>query len=312
MISIWKAYTDGFSMTWQYRKMIFLIYGVNLFLAYIALLPVAAMLDKGFDYTTAAGQMLEAFDISIFSALWAEYGKAINIGGMILSFSVLYLVLNTFFAGGIFYLIHEKLPFSLREFFSGCVIYFKRFFKLFLVSLLFIFFVILFYLLITSILGEFTKDAVTEFWPFTLFFVKVLFVIFMLAMVNMFFDYAKIILVYNDLHRIFKTVKDTLMFIMMSMTKTIGLYALYFFTAIVLLAIYIFLESLFNVTGTISILLFFLLSQIYILTRVFIRISFFTGQYTFFQYSNTAMPGMSKGMLDEAVENYEARLTGKE
>jgi hypothetical protein len=311
MISIWKAYTDGLGTAWQYKKMIFLIYGVNLFLAYIALIPVAAMLDKGLDYTTAASQILEAFDISIFSALWAGYGKAINIGGMILSFSVLYLILNTFFAGGIFYLIDENLPFGLKKFLTGCVIYFKRFLKLFLVSLLFILMAILIYVLISSIFSVFTTDSVTEFWPISLFFVKVIILVCILAMVNMFFDYAKIILVYNDFYGIYKSVKDTMMFILMSMTRTIGLYGLYFLTAIALLAIYLVLESLFNVTGTISILLFFMLTQIYMLIKVFIRISFFTGQYTYYKYSNTAMPGMSKEMLDEAVENYEKRVQGE-
>jgi hypothetical protein len=308
MISIWKAYKEGLNMAWQHKKMVFLIYGVNLFLAYIVLIPIASMMDKGLDYTTAAGQLLEAFDISIFSALWTEYGNAINLVGMIMSFSVIYLILNTFFAGGIFYLVNENLSFSLKDFLIGCVIYFKRFLKLFLVSLLFILMAILVYLLISTILAVFTNDSLTEFWPFTLFFIKVFFLICMLALVNMFFDYAKILIVYNDFYRIYKSLKDTMMFVIMSMPKTIGLYGLYFLTASALMAIYLFLESLFNVTGTISIFLFFLLSQIYIFTRVFIRISFFTGQYTYYKYSNTAMPGMSQEMLDDAVRDYEARV----
>jgi hypothetical protein len=35
--------------------------------------------------------------------------------------------------------------------------------------------------------------------------------------------------------------------------------------------------------------------------------SFFAGQYSFYHFSNTAMPGMTKNMLDAAVDNYEKR-----
>jgi hypothetical protein len=38
---------------------------------------------------------------------------------------------------------------------------------------------------------------------------------------------------------------------------------------------------------------------------MFVRLSFITGQYTFYHYSNTAMPGMTKKMLDDMVTAYE-------
>jgi hypothetical protein len=307
MIPIWDAYKRGFGITWHYNKMVLLIYAANLFLAYLAMIPVANMLDKSLDYSTAAGQMLEAFDITLFSVMWSEYGKAINIGGLIFTFSLIYVVLNTFFAGGIFYLVDEDLQFSFSDFFKGCILYFKRFIKIFFVSLFFIVMALLLYLILTIIFDIFTKDPVTEFWPFTLFVVKVFILICYLAFVNMFFDYVKIIVVYNDFYRIFQTIKFTVMFIMMNMMKTIRLYGLYFLTAIALLCIYLFVQSHLEVTGAVSILIFIIISQLYMLARIFIRLSFFTGQYTYFKYSNTAMPGMSREMMDEAVRNYETR-----
>jgi hypothetical protein len=123
----------------------------------------------------------------------------------------------------------------------------------------------------------------------------------------MLFDYAKIMTVVNDFYGMFKTVKQTIRFVMMSPRKTIGLYFSYLFTAIFLMIIYLFVESFISVTGWLTILIFFLWTQIFMITRIWIRMSFFAGQYSFYRFSNTVMPGMTKEVLDKAVENYNKR-----
>ena len=127
-------------------------------------------------------------------------------------------------------------------------------------------------------------------------------------LINMLFDYARIITVYNDFYRMYKVVKDTLMFIMMSLRKTAGLYAVYFLSATILLIICLFLENLLEVNAIYSIILFLITSQLYMVLKMFIRLGFFSGQFTFYKYSNTAMPGMSKEMLDDMVRAYELRV----
>ncbi len=255
--------------------------------------------------------MLDAFDFALITNILAEYGRGTGfIGRMIFTYGIIYLIMNTFFSGGILHLLNENSEFSLRSFITGCIQYFKRFFKLLFLSLLTVIFVIITYFMITAVLGIFTKNATTEFWPFTLFFAKILLVIGMLAMLNMLFDYAKIIIVYNDFHRIFKSVKDTIMFIMMSLLKTTALYGLLFMTAIIILLMYLAVESTLNVTNAVTVLVFFIVTQIYMMAKMFIRLSFYTGQFTFYKYSNTAMPGMTRDMLDEAITNYEKRAAG--
>ena len=196
----------------------------------------------------------------------------------------------------------------MMEFLTGCVTYFKRFIKLLLLSVLFIVAVLITYILIKALFGIFTKNTVTEFWPFVLFFIRIFLVIGMIAIINMLFDYAKIVVVYNDFYRIFRSVKDTILFVMMSMGKTLGLYGLYFLTSLIFLCIYLYMGSLFNITGPWTILIFFIVSQLYMIVKMFIRLCFFTGQFKFYKNSNTAMPGMTEEMLDGAVKAYEERL----
>jgi hypothetical protein len=130
----------------------------------------------------------------------------------------------------------------------------------------------------------------------------------MLAMVNMLFDYAKIMVVVNDYYAMFKVIKEAMMFVMMSLRKTTGLYGLYLLTAIIILIIYLVGESMLHVNSLVLVIIFFIWSQLYLISKIWIRLSFFSGQYLFYKHSNTAMPGMSKEMLEEAVVNYQKRI----
>lgn len=311
MISIFTAYKNGLSAAWKEKKMLFWLYGFNLLFAYLITLPLSMMLTKALDKTTAADKILQAFDYTSFTTIMDVFGKGVNLERTITTIGILYLIVNIFFAGGILKIFIEEKKFKLIDFLTGCVEYFNRFLRLFLISVLFLVLTILMYLLISKLFGLVTDNSTTEHLPFILFVLKIFLLGVLLAIVNMLFDYAKIMTVINDFYGMFKTVKQTIMFVMMSPRKTIGLYFSYLFTAIFLMIIYLFVESFISVTGWLTILIFFLWTQIFIITRIWIRMSFFAGQYSFYRFSNTAMPGMTKEMLDKAVEDYKLREAEK-
>jgi hypothetical protein len=307
MISIFAAYKKGLEMAWKEKRMLFWLYGFNLLFAYLITMPVAMMISNALAKTTTADKVLTAFDFTTLVTIIDIYGKGINMGRMITTFGILYLIINIFFAGGILKIFIEEKKFSLKEFFSGCVEYFSRFLRLFLFSLMFIIIAIIFYLAISSLFSLFTENATTEHAPLLLFILKILITGIMLAIINMLFDYARIMTIVNDFYGMYKTIKQALMFVMMSVRQTVSLYFLYVITLIVILLIYLFVESFISVTGWLTILIFFLWTQLFVISRMWIRMSFFAGQYSFYHHSNTAMPGMTKEMMDKAVEDYEKR-----
>jgi hypothetical protein len=303
-----SAYKNGLWNALNEKKLLFWLYGFNLLFAYILALPVSMMIANALDKTTTADRLLQAADITVLITFMMEYGKSISFVQLLTAIGILYIIFNIFFAGGILKTFVEEKKFELSDFFSGCIEYFNRFLRLFLISLIFFILIIILNFLLSKFFGIFTKDATTEHLPFILFFLRVLILSFLLAFVNMLFDYAKIMTVVNDFYGMFKTVNQAFIFVMMSMRKTIGLYMLFLFTAIILMAVYLFIESLLNVTSGLMVLIFFIWTQIYMISRVWIRMSFFAGQYSLYRHSNTAMPGMTKEMLDKAVTNYENRV----
>jgi hypothetical protein len=307
MINIFTAYKNGLSAAWKQKKMLFWLYGFNLLFAYLITMPLSMILTAALDRTTAADKILQGFDYTIYTTIMGTYGKGFNIGRTIITIGLIYLIVNIFFAGGILTIFVQDKKFKLKDFLAGSVEYFNRFLRLFLLSLLFIISAVIVYLLISKLFGLLTSTSATEHLPIILFIFKILILGFMLAMINMLFDYAKIMTVVNDFYDMFNTVKQSIMFVMMSPRKTMGLYISYLITIILFLIVYLFIESLIEVTSWLTILIFFLLTQVFMLSRIWIRMSFFAGQYSLYRSINTAMPGMSQEMLDEAVKAYEQR-----
>jgi hypothetical protein len=310
MISIFVAYKNGLSVAWKEKKMLFWLYGFNILFAYLITLPISTMLSKALNNTTAADKVLQTFDFTIYATVMDTFGKGVDLGRTITTVGLLYLIANIFFAGGILKIFIEEQKFNLKNFLMGCLEYFNRFLKLFLISGLFLISAILVYLLISILFKFLTDNSVTEHLPVILFVLKILMLGLLFAIISMLFDYAKIMTVVNDYHGMFKTVKQSVMFVMMSPKKTIGLYLSYSFTAIFFMIVYLFVESFISATGWLTILIIFLWTQIFMISRIWIRLSFFAGQYSFYHFSNTAMPGMTKEMLDEAVKEFDERSQG--
>jgi hypothetical protein len=309
MISIFKAYVNGIDDVWKNKKLLFLIYGIQVIIAYLMTIPVSDMLGKAFSNSTMGERILQQFDLTAFTTMLRHYGKGIDFIGFIITFGIIYLIVSTFLAGGIIWLFVIKSKFSIGEFFNRCVQYFSRFFRLFLVSLLYFIAAVIIFIIIGKLFSLLTKNSITEVLPVTLWVVKVLFLIIMVSVINMIFDYAKIITINNDNHKMFSTSFESIKFILMNYIKSSGLYGLYFLTGIILLVIYLVIENAFTVQSFLGVILFFILTQVYIFLRQWLRLSFFSGQTIYYQHTITAVPGMlNKEMLEMAVENYEKRV----
>jgi len=307
MISVFSAYIKGLQQAWHEKRLILVVYGFNLFFAYLITIPVSMMLEKGFANRIAATEMLHKFDLTYYLTIIRDFGAGLDVTRVILTFGLLYIVLNTFFAGGILTLFHRQEKFTLGDFFSGCVEFFSRFLRLFLFSLILFLLSIIIFFLLGALSGLITDNAATEFWPFLLFFLREFLLVLLLLFFNIILDYARIMTVVNDFHGMYQALKQAFMFVLMSMRRTMALYLLYLLTTVSLILMYLVVEHVLSVSSWITVLLFFIWSQLFMIARMWSRLSLFAGQYIFYKFSNTAMPGMTKEMLDKAVMDYEAR-----
>lgn len=306
MISIKEAFMLGIKSAWDNKKWVFVLYAVNVIVVWLLTIPVSSMLGKGLSFSTAATAVLDKFDLRIMGALLRNYAKGLNVGQLLLGFGVVYVLLQTLLSAGIINSLHENDR-SMPRFFSAAAEYFTRFLRLVGYSILGAILLVIVFIIFSAISSAITGDAATEVPMVISFFIRVFLMVVLTMILGMIFDYARIMTVVNDFYGMTRTLKDAMLFVVMSFRKTFGLYALFSLSAFGLLAIYWLLESGLAVHSAFGVFLFVILSQIYVFAKMFIRLGFITGQYHFYQVSNTAKPGMTPEMLDNAVADYEQR-----
>jgi len=313
MISIFAAFGIGLKDVYKNKKLIVLFFLVQFVFAYVLTKPFSDLLTKAFSKTTLSDIVLERFNLIYFYTMFKELGQGVSLFGLFIPSLVLYFLIIIFLTAGVYWLFFSRSEFKLLDFSLGCGKYFTRFLKLYSLSFLFYLGCLVLSVFIYGILIGFTDDSISEVWP-TIFTISSIGIfVFLIFLVMMLFDYAKVILITENNSGLFSAIIEALKFFMMNFFKTLGIYLLYIFTAILLFIVFKFFISLIVTDTFFKISLYFILSQVFVFMRQYLRLALFDSVIVYYQSTMTAMPGMlNKEMLEMAVENYEKRMEQEE
>jgi hypothetical protein len=282
MRNLVSVYSTGLKNSWAQQKMLFFLYGINLLFAYLVSLPFTGMVEQALDQTVMADKLLQAFDFTALAILIQEYGRGVSLSWNIFVFAACYGLLHTFFSGGIIKIFCSNMNFTFRDFWTGCVEYFSRFFKLLLISLGVLLVILVLYLLFSGLLDMITENTSTEFWPFVLFGLKLVMLAALLAWISMLSDYTKIIIVRHDIKSIVQALIQSFKFIRNNFIRTSVIYLGLLIMGAGFLVIYLGLEQLITTSTIAGIFIFFILSQFYIISRIWWRINYYYVQGTYY------------------------------
>ncbi len=284
-MGIWKSFFKGFGHTVANFKVIIYLWVINLLFSLLVAAPIYAFVTRGLSKSLMGDRLLEKMDFFWLGDLIYRLQEP----GYLLPFwlvvpAIAFLLLYVFLNGGILGSLkdsEEKV--TLQGFFGHCGYYFWRFFKLFLVSILFYaVFVGVIYGLIGALLKLFTDSAVTQ-WPLIIVgFVKMALFVLLFSLVNMLFDYVKIRLVMTDGPRVINALLEAIRFLRRKLWPAWGLYLLIGVVFVIVSLVYLEVAQLIPDHGTLLILLLFLWQQLYILAKLGIKLHFFASQLTFY------------------------------
>jgi hypothetical protein len=196
---------------------------------------------------------------------------------------LLYTLLSTYFAAGFISAYSEESAFTLKEFLSKGATYFGRFFRLFILSLIFF---SLFFALMNMInqgISSMTTNSPSEMTPFVWYLARNILFFFLLAVFLMWFDYAKIRLVVDNRWSALGAFGTGVKFTFKNFGKTFPLVILLTLLGVVLMALFGVLEHMIPQTGYWTVLVVFLLEQVYMFFRVWIKATFYGTQTVLFQ-----------------------------
>jgi len=302
-MTIFQAFLAGVRDSSRSKRYIFLVYCINLVIALVFAAALAGTIRDSLGASAAGENMRQGFDGLWYNSFSAQAtGLAATFDPSVTGIGALFNGLDAFLSGGIFrgypavvgtgiiYLLMWTL-FSAGfialyaaegerpSFFQQAARFFPRF--IVLAALAGILYYLLFHFVfgwLSGAVNALTRETIDERVHFTYTVIKYLILWLLIWIVNMLFDYSKIITVLrnhkNPLTAPFKAVAV----VVPHFIRTFGLYLLIGVCWIVLMLLYWIVVPGAGGSTWIALIWAFLLGQIYLFTRIWTRCLFYAGQ----------------------------------
>jgi len=302
-MKIFKAFQIGIRSVNDSKRYILLVYFLNLTVAIILGLALGESLQNSMGSSLASENMAQGFDglwydsfsaqatglAATFDASVTGFGAILNgldafvtgtlfnnyIG--IIGAGLLYLLMWTFFSAGFIsgYNDHEERHF----FFQQAALFFPRFVILAILAGVF-YFILFFFVMnwLSLAVDALTRETIDERIHFIYVIIKYAVLWFVIWNLNLLFDYSKIIIVQQDHKNALTAPIKALRLILSNFRKTFGLYLLIGICWIVFMLIYWLIAPGAGDSSIVIILGIFLLGQVYLLSRFWIRCLFYASQ----------------------------------
>lgn len=266
--------------------MVLILYIVNLLAAIPLAMAWRSVLQSGFGASMDSSELMDGLDFSVLQDFMKFHGDELSAVTRQISWvMIVYMLVNTFLAGGILSAIQEsRKKFSGSAFFAGCGTYFFRFFRLFLIFgvLLFIIAAILSALL-AILSAALTENSTSEITVFVITVVLAVLSVLPLMVILTIADYAKISVVVNDERSMFRTAWRSMKFVFRYFFKTFGLEVLMVLVPIVLFGLYLWLDYSIGMTTSLTILVMLIIQQLFMASRAWTKVFFFAGEMSLYQ-----------------------------
>jgi len=288
-MNIWNIFTRGLSDSLKHYRLIIYLWTGNLLFALSAVLPLYAFVQSNFGHSLVTDNMLEKFSLYWLSdiVLMLKDYQPLVWWPMIIA-GLLFLLLQIYFNGAVLGSLNSWLEEdSLSGFFGSGGRFFGKFFRLFLLTLpLYLIALLVLPALIDIIFSAYVDNAVNE-WPgYYVFFLKIFFMVIVFTWVNMLADYAKIVLVQDEKIGVFKALSEAARFLIKRFFVAWGLYWLLVVFFLLISVIYMETENLIRADSVLLILGVFILQQLYILSRFWVKVQFYSDQMEFYLANN--------------------------
>jgi hypothetical protein len=271
VVTILAIYIKGYLTSWRQHPLVVIYYLFNFLLSSLLTWPFVNFLSSILSRSCAGKRLFEQQDFTILIQLIYSHAQQLPAMPILLGYSVIFIFFSIVLSGGTLFVLSSERRFQIMRFFYGGILFYLRFLRLLaLVTILTIFFTILYLIFFTLImfgLGSWT--------------IPILDILYLLLMgiLLMLFDYARIITVLNDLRKVRRAFVEAARFVVNHLFSAGFLYLLYLLPVILLLLLHLILPDLYQM----GVIIAFIYSQAFLLIRSYLRLSLLAGQMEFAQ-----------------------------
>ena len=275
-MTILTAIKKGFGQTWQYKRMVLLLYLMTFLLAAFVAYPLKNLLESTVGHSMMISDLVKGFDYTFLNDFNNAYGAGfLPIMDQSLAVLGLFLLLLIFFTGGIVAtFLKAPVGYDKSIFWGQGAHFFWR-----ILRLTGYFFVV--HLLIFVIFGCIFYQSVHGLSPFELenegtisFAFKIIAptYICVAAFFFMWHDYTKVILVESDKTWVFQSLWKALKFIRQNFRHVYGLYLLNLLLWGLIIFINIWISTKIIINSSSTIFISFSISQLFVIIRLYLKL----------------------------------------
>jgi hypothetical protein len=263
---------------------IILLWLLNAMAAIVLTVPIYNVLINNLGNSMMSERLTQGFDYMWYLQFRNIYHVQFDQIPMNIYFVVgIYLLIQTFFSGGLISIFHIRDKNHTVDFFYGGVRYFFRFLKILLVSLLF--FALAFK--INDYLGEFitwafinSENVRAEFILKSL---RYILLIFLIGVITMISDYSRVAIAVKDKGKVIKELYTAIIFIKNNFSKAFSLFLLVSVIGALGVVVYNVVGRFIPRTPFYFLILSFILQQMLIIFRLLVRMLFYSTQVNLFK-----------------------------
>jgi uncharacterized membrane protein len=229
--------------------------------------------------------LLSGYDHTVFQEFFNE--TTVHLGQFIrqgLWIAILFFIISIFLTGGILHIVSDKsYPFTMERFFSGSLKYFPRLLKLSIYMLVvYVLVTAIIFLIVSLITAASLTGTGSEKNLFFIVFPGLCFWLLVMIFFLIIADYTRFSIVRNDSRYVFMTIFRSMKFVSRKFPFTYCLYLMLLVAPVVLIYIYTLLPNVIGMTSAITILVMFIIQQLFIWAKVFTRVWTFTSQFDYY------------------------------
>ena len=290
-MKVLKSYILGVKQASAQGKMVLVLWVFNILFAGVAYFAGSGFFSGALGGSGLA-ESLRQFDAGLFLEMLVHNQAPLGIVfKVIMVLAILYFWLSLFLTGGILSILlpgnaaagdRPDLRRFAPAFFQGAGRHFGRFFQLEVYSLIFWAAFLLFQLVISFASKPLTADGSNEKMLYYMFWIRLGLSFVLIFFIRMILDYARIIIVRADTGRVWLSLWEAVRFVFKRLTGTLALYYLLRATGLVLFLVYWGIHSRISTISPATICLAFLVGQVFIMSRGWLKIAFQAAQVTFY------------------------------
>ncbi len=284
MMSVKQIMLHGVRTVFHNKKFITLFWAFNAVSALVLTVPIFSVLMDDLSHSMMSSRLAHEFDYLWYIQLRNIYDVQFSQVPLNIYFVVgVYALIQTFFLGGLISVFNTPEKNHTVDFFYGGVKYFWRFVKILLISI--VFFAIAF---ITNIyLGDLItlifKNSENVSFDFALKALRYVFLVFFIGIVTLVSDYLKVSLAVKDKTDIVKEVYNTIIFLRNNFNLVFSIFLLVAVIGATGAILYNIIDKFTPRTPFYFLILSFILQQMLIIFRLFVRMLFCSTEVNLFK-----------------------------